>query len=326
MPAEADPRLDLVEAVRRAAERADGHDPLDEAVTLRLKHHGLDGARLWVEGDPAEPTTTGFALRRGTELDVVVHPETRGIGVGARLVEQGLAEPGELSAWSHGNHPAAQRLAAAYGLERVRDLWVMRRPVGAEAEALPALVVPDGVALRGFDPTREQDAADVLRVNAAAFAHHPEQGGMDADDLAARMGEDWFDPAGLILAHDRSGGGGDGGGGDGGDGGSGDGSGGQDGELLGFHWTKRHSPDLGEVYVVGIAPAAQGRGLGKVLTLAGLHHLAGAGGGGVGAGGGGVGEILLYVESDNDPAVAVYAGLGFAHADVDTHVMYRRSA
>ena len=64
----------------------------------------------------------------------------------------------------------------------------------------------------------------------------------------------------------------------------------------------------------GFDPAAQGQGLGKVLTLAGLHHLAKQG----------VTEVLLYVESDNHPAIAVYSGLGFGHADADTHVMYRR--
>ncbi len=46
------------------------------------------------------------------------------------------------------------------------------------------------------------------------------------------------------------------------------------GKLLGFHWTKVHNTDLGEVYVVGVDPAAQGRGLGAALTLVGLHHLA----------------------------------------------------
>jgi mycothiol synthase len=51
-----------------------------------------------------------------------------------------------------------------------------------------------------------------------------------------------------------------------------------------------------------------------VLTLAGLHHLTGLG----------VDEVLLYVESDNGPAVAVYSRLGFGHADADTHVQYRR--
>ena len=65
---------------------------------------------------------------------------------------------------------------------------------------------------------------------------------------------------------------------------------------------------------MAIDPAAQGQGLGRVLTLAGLRHLHGLG----------VGEVLLYVESDNAPAVHVYAGLGFTHAATDTHVQYRR--
>jgi mycothiol synthase len=34
--------------------------------------------------------------------------------------------------------------------------------------------------------------------------------------------------------------------------------------------------------------------------------------------------VLLYVESDNAAAIAVYGGLGFTHAKADTHVMYRR--
>ena len=101
------------------------------------------------------------------------------------------------------------------------------------------------VPLRSFRPG---DEAEVLRVNAAAFAHHPEQGSMDADELAERMAEPWFDPAGLLVAADGD-------------------------RLLGFHWTKRHSATLGEVYVVGIDPASQGLGLGKVLVDAGLRHL-----------------------------------------------------
>ena len=191
---------------------------------------------------------------------------------------------GAVSAWSHGDHPAAAALARTPRL-RAGPVAVGDAD-GRRAQPLPALVVPDGLSVRGYTP---DDAADVVRVNAAAFAHHPEQGAMDAADLAERMAEPWFDPAGLLLASDGD-------------------------RLLGFHWTKQHSPELGEVYVVGIDPAAQGRGLGKLLTLAGLHHLAGLG----------VAEVLLYVESDNAPAVAVYSGLGFTHADADTHVMYPR--
>lgn len=267
-----------MESIRRiaaAAEEADGAAPLDEATWLALRNRP-DSVRSWVRDD-------GFALLIGAELSLVVHPDARGRGLGGALLGEALPASGEVRAWSHGDHPAAAALARAHGFERVRELWVMRRDMG---DPLPAYSAPDGLVVRGYSPG---DADEVVRVNAAAFAHHPEQGAMDAANLAERMAEPWFDPAGLLVASDGS-------------------------RLLGFHWTKQHSPELGEVYVVGIDPAAQGRGLGKLLTLAGLHHLAGLG----------VREVLLYVESDNAPAIAVYSGLGFAHAAADTHVMYRR--
>jgi mycothiol synthase len=268
--------VDTIEAIAAAAGEADGADPLDEATRRALRNHP-DSVQTWTRDG-------GFALLIGSEFSLVVHPDARGQGLGRALLEVAVADTdGGLNAWSHGDHPAATRLAATHGFDRVRELWVMRR---STANPLPPLVVPADLTVRGYRP---DDADEIVRVNAAAFAHHPEQGAMDAAELAERMAEPWFDPAGLLVATDGDG-------------------------LLGFHWTKQHSPDLGEVYVVGIDPTAQGRGLGKLLTLAGLHHLAGKG----------VREILLYVESDNEPAIAVYSGLGFGHDVADTHVMYRR--
>jgi mycothiol synthase len=269
-----DPIADVV----AAAELEDGVAPLDEATLLALRHDSA-GVRRWVRD-------RAFALVVGTDLSLVVHPEARRRGQGRALLDDVLAEVGraDLRAWSHADHPGAARLATTHGFDRVRELWVMRR---SSAVPLGDVVVPEGVTVRGY---RDGDKEQLLRVNAAAFADHPEQGAMDAANLAARMAEPWFDPAGLLVAEDR------------------------DGSMLGFHWTKQHSPDLGEVYVVAIAPEAQGRGLGGVLTLAGLHHLAERG----------VAEVLLYVESDNRPAISVYRRLGFGHEARDTHVMYRR--
>jgi mycothiol synthase len=261
-----------VERIRSASAAADGQDPLNEAASMRLRDDGLATSRLWLAGD------SGFAVLHDGELDLAVAPTARRSGFGTALAAAAAAET--TTAWSHGNHPAAGRLADRHGFDRARELWVMRRP----AASVPATPDP---RIRTF---RTGDEAELLRVNAAAFAAHPEQGAMNEANLAARMGEPWFDPAGLFVA-------------DGPDG------------LLGFHWTKVHPDGTGEVYVVGIDPAAQGQGLGKALTAAGLHHLAERG----------VPEVILYVESDNAPAIAVYSGLGFTHAPADTHVQYRRS-
>jgi mycothiol synthase len=272
-------QLRQIADIAAGAEAADGAPPLNEATWLALRHRD-DEAAAWVEGD-------GFVLVLGHDLSLVVRPESRRHGLGERLLTWALAEAPEesapLQAWSQTDHPGAVRLAERYDFDRVRELWVMRRPT---SEPVGEVEVPEGVTIRGYRPA-DQEA--LLRVNAAAFAGHPEQGQLTAHDLAERMAEPWYDPSGLLVA-----------------------SRGRD--VLGFHWTKQHSGELGEVYVVGIDPAEQGTGLGRALTRAGLRHLAGRG----------TKEVLLYVEADNEPAVRLYTRHGFTHAARDTHAMYRQ--
>lgn len=273
---------DALAAITAECRSADGQDPLDEAAWLRLKNHGLAGSSLWL-------TESGFALLHEGSLDLAVAPVGRRSGTGSALAAAAVSAGAE-SAWSHGDHPAARALATRHGFERTRELWVMRRPVATPLADVPA--APEDPE-RSFTirPFQTGDEESLLRANAAAFASHPEQGAMDAANLAERMAEPWFSAEGLLVAEASS------------------------GELLGFHWTKVHSDQTGEVYVVAIDPSAQGRGLGKALTLAGLHHLASV----VSE------EVILYVESDNLPARAVYEGLGFTHAASDTHVQYTRN-
>lgn len=280
--ASSDGPAEEIRRIARASTAHDGASTLNEHTLLGLKHHGLDGAELWLADG-------GFALLRGPDLTLAVEPGSRGHGTGGRLAEAALAARAgrPVEAWSHADHPAAAALAHRLGIARARALVVMSRPTSLPVTVPP---LPDGVLLRGFEPGDEEA---ILAVNAAAFAHHPEQGEMDLADLRDRMSEPWFDPAGLILAVPAERG---------------------DLPLLGFHWTKVHrdeDPAYGEVYVVAVNPRAAGRGLGTLLTAAGLEHLARQG----------VAEVVLYVEQDNAPALAVYQGQGFTTRR--TEVQYR---
>jgi mycothiol synthase len=173
------------------------------------------------------------------------------------------------------------------GFVRSRVLLQMRRDLAGE---LPEAQWPAGMVVRTFKPGA--DEAAWLAVNAAAFATHPEQGRWRMADLEQRESQDWFDPHGFFLAE-------------------------HDGKLVGFHWTKVHRderPPIGEVYVVGVLPEAGGQGLGRALTLAGLHHLQGLG----------LGSVLLYVDESNVAARKTYERLGFSRWATD--VMYSRHA
>ncbi|WP_309649363.1 GNAT family N-acetyltransferase, partial [Nocardioides sp.] len=116
--------MSSLEQIAAAAEAADGASAVDEATWRAVRHHS-ERVRSWVE-------ETGFALLIDNEVTLVVSPDDRGRGVGRSLLRQALEAVGEgrVLAWSHGDHPAAAALAAAYGFERVRELWVMRRRTG----------------------------------------------------------------------------------------------------------------------------------------------------------------------------------------------------
>lgn len=281
-------------AVRRIAEAADRADAvnntLNEQACLQLKHRGLRDARLWLAEDDAGHEL-GFALLHGKILDLAVEPEHRAQGVGTELAAAVLADGAWVEAWSHADHPAAARLAERFGIPKERELRIMRRPT-----SLPVrdVVVPPGVRIRTFLP---EDEAALLEVNAHAFATHPEQGHMTSEDFRERTAESWFDAHGLFLAvpEDDA----------------------AEPRLLGFHWTKVHrdeKPPYGEVYVVAVNPKAAGMGLGGVLTNVGLRYLADQG----------IDDVILYVDGDNDPAIAVYEREGFE--PLRTEVQYRGRA
>lgn len=278
---------DVLRLLSEAA-RADGQQAVSEQGRLQLKGGSREGVRhlLLTLGDEL----IGYAQLEDTDpveapaAELVVHPAHRGHGHGRALGSAMLNESGKrLRVWAHGGHSAARHLAQVLGLTLFRELRQMRRPL--ENLDLTEPKLPEEVTVRTFVPG--QDDGDWLAVNAAAFAHHPEQGSLAQRDLDDRMAEPWFDPAGFFLAF------------------RGD-------ELVGFHWTKVHAEEgLGEVYVLGVRPGAQGGGLGKALTTIGLRHLAAQT----------LPTAMLYVDADNKAAVTVYERLGFVTHETD--LMYR---
>ena len=283
-----------------AATEFDGVAPVGEQVLRELGHDRTEhllvtGSQLGAKKDAAN-TIIGYlnlSPPRGGGAgmaELVVHPQARRRGIGAAMGRAAVAKTaGHNQFWAHGTLDPARATASALGLVPVRELVQMRRSLRATPEP-PS--VP-GVQIRTYAGTA--DDAELLRVNNAAFAHHPEQGGWTAVELKERRNEPWFDPEGLFLAFDDS-------------------ASDQAGKLLGFHWTKVHldQPGLGEVYVVGVDPSAQRRGLGQILTAIGIGSLARR------LAGSDEPTVMLYVESDNVAAVRTYERLGFTTYSVDT--------
>jgi len=273
------------------AAEADGHRPLGEHQWIDLVQGGragFAGVIAWQEGHP-HPVGYAQVTRGGDSwaVEVVIDPHHRhtdGLSIGTDLLGgtvQVVAEEGggHVHLWLPKPTELHDRIAAAVGLQRGRDLLQMRRPLPVPLEGMPRAALE----LRAFVPGRDEDAW--LDVNNRAFAWHPEQGGWDLPTLKARQAEAWFDPEGFLL-HEL------------------------DGVLAGFCWTKVHAdhdPPLGEIYVIATDPDHAGQGLGRALVLAGLDHLAAEG----------LRVGMLYVDAENERAVGLYRDLGFEVDHID---------
>ena len=189
----------------------------------------------------------------------------------ARVLKQvSFDNKSSVQIWLEDSQPEDDALMGNLSFSSYRDLWQMRcafPPLGA------------AISTRTFIAGADNDA--FLAVNARAFSWHPEQGGLDSEQLEKIFLEDWFDSEGFLLLE-------------------------IDNSLAGFCWTKLHRGEslvLGEIYAIAIDPDFHGKGYGKPLTIAGLNHLMS-----IGADLG-----MLYVESDNKPAIRIYEDIGFTH-------------
>ncbi|MEZ5185148.1 MAG: mycothiol synthase [Candidatus Nanopelagicales bacterium] len=277
-----------VESLLDRVRDADGVSAVSEHTHLHIRaSKGADESHLLLTGAGHVLGYAHLAAGEPPVAELLVDPEARGRGLGTRLLSEVFAQSGPtVRVWAHGQLPAAASLAGRNGLVEVRRLCRYVRPL----LNVPSLPIPAGFQVRNYTPA---DASSWLDLNAAAFRDLPDQGSWTADDLADRTNAEWFDPEGFLLAFDEQG-------------------------LAGFHWTKVHGGTghahsrIGEVYVLAVAQRARGTGLAPALTVAGLRHLRDLG----------LSTVMLYVDSSNHAAVAMYTRLGFEPADCD--VQYAR--
>jgi mycothiol synthase len=264
---------DQQRAVRALADRLEGVSgapPLNDQSLAQVGAHRPGLVHL-LAADDGE--VVGYAQRDDSLAELAAPGDLADELLTA--VEQ--AAPGKLTIWTHGTQSPIADAVQGHGYRRTRVLHQLRRPASAAVIDAP---LPDGVDVRSF--VVGQDEPAWVEVNAAAFATHAEQGRWSAADLIAREAEPWFDPNGFFLAW-------------------------RDEGLLGFHWTKVHPDGAGEVYVLGVAPAAQGSGLGAALLAVGLRHLASRR----------CPYVLLYVDESNGAAMRLYERVGFERYDSD---------
>lgn len=228
-----------IDAMLDRVSDADGVSSLSEHAYLHLRAGGGPKQRHLLAR--RDGVIAGYAFLDPENVgELLVDPAARCQGLGSLLLAEVLERGGPATrVWSHGDLPAARRLAQ--DMVEVRRLCRYTRSLAD----VPERPLPPGFTLRTFTAG---DADAWLALNAEAFVDLPDQGGWSQADLDQRLRQPWFDPEGFLLAFDEAG-------------------------LAGFHWTKVHAGLVGEVYVLAVAPRTRGTGLGSALTAAGLQHL-----------------------------------------------------
>lgn len=298
---DADPNATRALRIAAMAAAIDGHAPFNDQMIVDIKSGAASVGILTVDG-----TDMAAAATVGTSFELVVDPAARRRGLGTQLGRVALtrcaadgmtaksssgAEANRVTAWSHGTGEAATRLAARLSMTPARRIHVLAATQPHQTNQTTERDATPSISIHTIDDTAGgRDAArdEWVRLNATAFASHPEQGTLTRADLNARTREQWWDPEGFFIARNAA------------------------GEALGFCWTKivttRASETVGEIYAIGVLPNATGHGIGTTLLDTGLCYLQHRG----------VVETILYVDDNNTRAIDLYRANGFTHRSTDT--------
>jgi len=293
---------EILEIVILASE-IDGARPFSEHVEIHLRSGGdRPITHLLVEGEDKKIVGYGHLDRTdlvaGPSGELVVHPEFRKKGIATQLISEmkKLINGQQLRLWSHGDTLIAKKFAEKLGFRSNRSVIQMRRSLFSPIETF---TLPNNFSIREFNPASDIDK--FLKLNKECFIDLPDQSSWTKKDLELRIAENWFSTAGFALLENS------------------------EKNVIGFCWTKVHGHDhkgeiddhhthidhghdpIGELYVLGVHPSEQGKGLGKALLLWGLNHLRRNG----------LDSAMLYVDSENKKAIKMYEDLGFGFWGLD---------
>ena len=280
-----DPANDLggLDGLFDVVAECDGHRPIGEHKYLDLLAADSSTPNGLV-GTVANEIVAYVAVGRGAAsetcaLELALHPLHRSPEVIEHVINVGIDQVKDtcggdsVRVWAFQPHFVGVLIEMGFLEERELRQLRLNLPHD-DAPAFPA-----DITVEAF--RTGVDEAAWLEVNNSAFAGHPENGGWTPALLADREAQPWFEPEGFRMAWDGR-------------------------RLAGFCWTKRQG-DMGEIYVIAVAPDFQGRSLGRALALEGLRSLSERG----------MDSAMLYVDADNRVGLSLYESLGFRLDHID---------